>query len=76
MGSPTDITSFVMFCGMFRDCHNLKIFNSVVKFIAIDVMDYFIGVKRAADPLQVIHLYPPELTQTEPAEAWILSRRP
>lgn len=43
-----NIASFVMFCGMFRICHDLKIRNAVVQFIAVDVVDYLIGVKRSA----------------------------
>jgi uncharacterized UPF0146 family protein len=46
---PTNITSFVMFCGVFGSCHNLKIFNPVIKFVSVDMVDYFVGVKRTAN---------------------------
>lgn len=44
-----NVTFFVMFCSMFRICHDLKIRNAIVQFIAVDVMDYFIGVKKSAN---------------------------
>lgn len=46
-----NIASFVMLCGVFRVCHNLKIFNAVVEFVSVDVVDYFSGFKRSADLL-------------------------
>ena len=45
----TNITSFVMFCGMFGYGHYLKIFDAVVKFVTIDVVDYFSRFKRTPD---------------------------
>lgn len=43
----TNIASPVMFCGMLRNCHNLKVFNSVIKFVSVDVVDYFSWFKRS-----------------------------
>lgn len=43
------VTPLMMFYAVFRDCHNLEIFNSIIKFITIDVMNYFIRFKRSAD---------------------------
>lgn len=44
-----NIASTMMLCGMFGSCHDFKIFDSIVKFVSIDVVDYFIRTKRTVN---------------------------